>query len=74
MSVPHPSSAASCHHGSCWPHQPHVSLSWERVFALWGVPVPSTRVTLLSNFLLETHLESLVNYWLEDSPARPWYL
>lgn len=51
-----------------------TGLSWEMVFALWGVPVPLTRVTLLFNFLLEAHLESLVNYWLEDSLTRTWYL
>lgn len=51
-----------------------TGLSWERVFALRGVPAPLTRVTLLFNFLLEAHLESVVNYWMEDSLTRPWYL
>lgn len=51
-----------------------TGLSWERVFELQGVPAPLTRVTLLFNFLLEEHLESAVNYWMEDSLTRPWYL
>lgn len=60
--------------GPTSPMSAGTGLSWERVFALRGVPVPLTRVTLLFNFLLEAHLESLVNYWLEDSLTRPQYL
>lgn len=69
--------SASSHCGSCQLSQPHVCgdrLSWERVFALQGVPATSTRVTLLFNFLLEEHLESVANYWMEDSLTKPWYL
>lgn len=52
-----------CHHGSVQPCQPTgMGFSWERVFVLRVVSVPLTRVTLLFNFLLEVHLESLVNY------------
>lgn len=64
-----------CHCGSIRPRWPvGTGFSWERVFALWGVPVPLTRVTLLFNFLLEVHLESSGNYWLGDSLTRPQYL
>lgn len=66
--------AAMAPAGPASPMSAGTGLSWERVFALWGVPVPLTRVTLLFNFLLEAHLESLVNYWLEDSLTRPRYL
>lgn len=61
--------------GPTSPMSAGTGLSWDRVFALrGGVPVPLTRVTLLFNFLLEVHLESLANYWLEDSLTAPWYL
>lgn len=67
----------SSHCGSCQLSQPHVC--GDRAFlgegvCIAGVPAPSTRVTLLFNFLLEEHLESVVNYWMEDSLTRPWYL